>query len=688
MPRVCRSLNSSSSSCQYNSEPVKSLCYLHLALSNCCKCSQLTVLLAKPFFMADPSSNPASFFQHSHGFNYVNSNVYNVAGNMDVVHNHNDQGCGLFSDMSEVIPWSTESPRIVSKGNIELLDQLASSKHYYIHSGKYEQRFVLVKVFRGIQAKKNFKEEKKQNQRLLHPSLLKMIGVSSFTTERPFIVYNFAPSRGSVETRLASVLAKDLLDILLLGCKIVSELAIGLDYLSSEGARAGSSDNNSIEIFITDDDVLKIAPDFSSLQIEDGSRHDESNIDPLWGLFNDLCIKELKYNRLSNKQPAFYIRLLLPSPADVRNRKVSSTIAEASSTVTDVLGDTEGLASGVSSNPYFNEPEGSVSPRRELLWRESSGGSRSVHAVAKHYREFWEHLKITEAGRQSYRAYAHMIRRIRAAKPLSPVVHRCPGYHKEEVTLTSDVADNAIISHFIPTLRERCPVCGEIVTEETFGCICHQNDDGLSATVKCSTCGFWQHRSCVGRPRANNAPFVCYRCKPMSAQSQLASPYSFPPNSPTTSEQEPTIKKKRKRADAVQLKILNETYARTAFPSTDERQALAKQLDMSTRSVQIWFQNKRQLMRQTKQSTFSTGSTVNQAFTFSSPSMSDASTQEAGTNAYETTPAPMTNASYVLRSSQVEGLNFPSLSHRRPRNREAHDPQRHSSQWQSQSGRY
>ncbi|EKM54477.1 uncharacterized protein PHACADRAFT_258345 [Phanerochaete carnosa HHB-10118-sp] len=61
---------------------------------------------------------------------------------------------------------------------------------------------------------------------------------------------------------------------------------------------------------------------------------------------------------------------------------------------------------------------------------------------------------------------------------------------------------------------------------------------------------------------------------------------------------EPTIKKKRKRADAEQLKVLNETYNRTAFPSTEERIELAKKLGMSARSVQIWFQNKRQAMRQ------------------------------------------------------------------------------------------
>ena len=49
-----------------------------------------------------------------------------------------------------------------------------------------------------------------------------------------------------------------------------------------------------------------------------------------------------------------------------------------------------------------------------------------------------------------------------------------------------------------------------------------------------------------------------------------------------------TVKKKRKRADPAQLKVLNETYNRTAFPSTEERLELAKALDMTPRSVQIW----------------------------------------------------------------------------------------------------
>lgn len=48
------------------------------------------------------------------------------------------------------------------------------------------------------------------------------------------------------------------------------------------------------------------------------------------------------------------------------------------------------------------------------------------------------------------------------------------------------------------------------------------------------------------------------------------------------------MKKKRKRADANQLKVLNEVYDRNPFPPTAERESLAVQLGMTPRSVQIW----------------------------------------------------------------------------------------------------
>ena len=74
------------------------------------------------------------------------------------------------------------------------------------------------------------------------------------------------------------------------------------------------------------------------------------------------------------------------------------------------------------------------------------------------------------------------------------------------------------------------------------------------------------------------------------------------------SEEEPTttkvidvsgtsIKTKRKRATPTQLSVLNRVFNQTFFPSTELRMELGKQLGMSPRTVQIWFQNKRQSMR-------------------------------------------------------------------------------------------
>lgn len=86
----------------------------------------------------------------------------------------------------------------------------------------------------------------------------------------------------------------------------------------------------------------------------------------------------------------------------------------------------------------------------------------------------------------------------------------------------------------------------------------------------------------VAMPRKDSHPYTRYSGTPQSLG------YSTGPEVAAAPVEEP-VKKKRKRADAAQLKVLNETYQRTAFPSTEERQSLATELDMPPRSVQIWY---------------------------------------------------------------------------------------------------
>ncbi|KAF8973151.1 hypothetical protein BDZ97DRAFT_1912725 [Flammula alnicola] len=178
-----------------------------------------------------------------------------------------------------------------------------------------------------------------------------------------------------------------------------------------------------------------------------------------------------------------------------------------------------------------------------------------------------------------------------------------------------------------------------------------------------------------------------------SGSSHVSPPrsYSPPPVSPTSPE-EPTIKKKRKRADAAQLKVLNETYSRTAFPSTEERIALAKMLDMSARSVQIWFQNKRQSMRQTNRQSTSVASSHHP---FSMANQVDPMAEDLVPHpqpGYDTGSGPLGDSMYLTGPSQDASRSHAShshshppphhyhqsSSHRHPRDQEAVDPRKWS----------
>lgn len=131
-----------------------------------------------------------------------------------------------------------------------------------------------------------------------------------------------------------------------------------------------------------------------------------------------------------------------------------------------------------------------------------------------------------------------------------------------------------------------------------------------------SASGLLPRRSSMSVDRTVPSRLSVHGPSPYPRNPPMTSPSTYTPEPPAA---EPAIKKKRKRADAEQLKVLNDTYNRTAFPSTEERAELAKRLNMSARSVQIWFQNKRQAMRQSsRQASTSMPPTTNEPFPSSS----------------------------------------------------------------------
>lgn len=59
-------------------------------------------------------------------------------------------------------------------------------------------------------------------------------------------------------------------------------------------------------------------------------------------------------------------------------------------------------------------------------------------------------------------------------------------------------------------------------------------------------------------------------------------------------------KHKRRKPSKIQTQVLNAVFSHTCFPSTKVRTDLSRELDMSMRSVQVWFQNRRQSLRHKK----------------------------------------------------------------------------------------
>lgn len=61
----------------------------------------------------------------------------------------------------------------------------------------------------------------------------------------------------------------------------------------------------------------------------------------------------------------------------------------------------------------------------------------------------------------------------RIGRDVHKTPHRCAGYKREEITLTSSISGSAIFLHAFPTPQEICKVCGLVVKErEHFRCEC------------------------------------------------------------------------------------------------------------------------------------------------------------------------------------------------------------------------
>ncbi|KAK7461030.1 hypothetical protein VKT23_008958 [Stygiomarasmius scandens] len=380
----------------------------------------------------------------------------------------------------------------VPRETIKTLNELHHRKRYRVHSATFKQQLAVVKVFHGRRAKEGFKKAITLNKRLLHPSVLEMIAISSRTCDPPFIVFDSNCETGSVEVQIASALTTGLPRSVGLGFRIVGGLSAALDYFAERDIPFASLGADNFEVYITHEDQVKVGIDLNEVVRTSDHRDDA---DALWELLSTLCTKTFKdANRFLYEDESI-------GEGDLSISEVS-----------ELEENDAGTQSSVNGSSSADESQGASStvpsvPRRELSWKRSERGSRTVASVARQYGRY---LRLN-AGHP----YADSLRRRKPEDGTRRQLtrHRCQGYNKEEITLTSDIKDAALVLHTAPLPGEKCSICGEVVKDgEDFQCVCRSADDGVSSTIKCSQCGVWQHRQCVAARNVDFRTFVCSFC--------------------------------------------------------------------------------------------------------------------------------------------------------------------------------
>ena len=105
--------------------------------------------------------------------------------------------------------------------------------------------------------------------------------------------------------------------------------------------------------------------------------------------------------------------------------------------------------------------------RWELVWKPMNAPSSNA-TLADISHEFQDLFKVNLLTTSSPPAL-----RWRRGRYVTRALHRCPGYKRFEITLTSLVKSSGIVVHSSPVPQEICLVCKQVVKDdETFRCAC------------------------------------------------------------------------------------------------------------------------------------------------------------------------------------------------------------------------
>ena len=103
------------------------------------------------------------------------------------------------------------------------------------------------------------------------------------------------------------------------------------------------------------------------------------------------------------------------------------------------------------------KPKSRRTPRREVRWLDLGAKNRNLESIKRRFEDRLERFLSSSSHYLLRRVTSPMDKKIRHN------LHQCPGYLREEITLSSDVSKSVIVSHAFPSQSEVCSICGELV---------------------------------------------------------------------------------------------------------------------------------------------------------------------------------------------------------------------------------
>ncbi|KAJ7581284.1 hypothetical protein C8J56DRAFT_261768 [Mycena floridula] len=360
--------------------------------------------------------------------------------------------------------------------------ELVASDGYHIHTAKYQRKVVAVKVYQGMDSAKRLEADLKITSSLLHPTMLRPVAVFR-ATATPFIVLGgdsspMIPSSlggfKSLRCCLADALNNSEIESMMLGAQLIRDVSSGLDYISSIQQTIGVS-QLTFDLLVDENNNICITVGSG----EENETGGQGYLD----IFHNLCSKSL----LEANNECHFDKSQAPTTKD--------------------------SASDSSSHPYlrFSPSEDEPIAETDLQSDSPPAPPRREYAFVPDY----SHQSLSEISTSYARFMRSITKKIRHLRRkghgnLTLVAHRCPGYRRDEVTLSTSVLQTAIIQHLTPSPREICPICQQLVEDGTFNCSCGQGDDGISSTIQCFRCSAWFHRACQIDSDANRP--LCASC--------------------------------------------------------------------------------------------------------------------------------------------------------------------------------